>query len=201
MLEGQSQVYICAVNSQRQAFLNRELQVRRGEQPLVQEYEENQKFSQYAIGLSVQRKDNRVHGKYSDQEESSEHEEENIGIKMIVFDEVIKQMITSRNVSPFGYMALIGETKISIYLTYAEDDSCTYDHIWTINFWDLNKLKIGKRIELIDFSPNCEEFIAYTNTGDLSLWSIKKMKFIKRLKTLSNSKQTPITHLRSLKNN
>ena len=110
-------------------------------------------------------------------------------------------MITSRNISPFGYLALIGETKLSIYLTYAEDDSCTYDHVWTINFWDLRKFKIGKRIELIDFSPNCEEFIAYTNTGDISLWSIKKMKFMKRLHTLRSNKQTPITHMRSFRNN
>ena len=70
---------------------------------------------------------------------------------------------------------------MTIYLTYAEDDSCTYDHIWTINFWDLRKLKIGSRIELIEFSPNCEEFIAYMNTGELTLWSIKKLKFLKRL--------------------
>ena len=142
-----------------------------------------------------------LQGKYSDNEETSDNEDETIGIKVIVFDEVIKQMITTRNVSPFGYLALIGETKLSIYLTYAEEDSCTYDHIWTINFWDLRKLRIGKRIELIDFSPNCEEFIAYTNTGDLSLWSIKKMKFLKRLIRLTSSKQTPITSIRSLKNN
>ena len=90
-------------------------------------------------------------------------------------------MVTSRNVCPFGYIALIGETKLTIYLTYAEDDSCTYDPVWTVNFMDLRKLNIGKRIELIDFSPNCEEFIAVMNTGELTLWSIKKSKFIKKI--------------------
>ena len=45
-------------------------------------------------------------------------------------------MVTSRNISPFGYVALIGETKLSIYLTYAEHDSCTYDRIWTLNFFE-----------------------------------------------------------------
>ena len=128
-------------------------------------------------------------------------EPETVGIKVIVFDEVIKQMVTSRNISPFGYLALIGETKMSIYLTYAEEDSCTYDHIWTINFWDLRKLQIGKRIELIDFSNNCEEFIAVTNTGELNLWSIKKLKFLRKITKLKANKQTPITSLRSFKNN
>ena len=115
-------------------------------------------------------------------------EPETVGIKVIVFDEVIKQMVTSRNISPFGYLALIGETKMSIYLTYAEEDTCTYDHIWTINFWDLRKLQIGKRIELIDFSNNCEEFIAVTNTGELNLWSIKKLKFLRKITKLKANK-------------
>lgn len=107
---------------------------------------------------------------------------------MIVFDEVIKEMITSRNISPFGYLALIGDTKVSLYLTYAEEDSCTYDHVWTINFWDLRKLAIGKRIELVDFSPNCEELVAITNTGDITLWSIKKLKFIRKITKLKSFK-------------
>lgn len=83
-------------------------------------------------------------------------------------------MVTSRSVCPFGYLALIGETKLAIYLTYAEEDSCTYDLIWTVNFSEMRKLGIGKRIELIDFSPNCEELVAVSNTGEVSLWSLKK---------------------------
>ena len=164
------------------------MQVRRGDALQVQEYEENAKYSQYDIGISVQRHDNQLRGKYSDQSEDSDMEPETVGIKVIVFDEVIKQMVTSRNISPFGYLALIGETKMSIYLTYAEEDTCTYDHIWTINFWDLRKLQIGKRIELIDFSNNCEEFIAVTNTGELNLWSIKKLKFLRKITKLKANK-------------
>lgn len=86
-------------------------------------------------------------------------------------------MVTSRNISPFGYICLIGDTKLSVYLAYAEEESCTYDRVWNINFWDLRKLELGQKIELIDLSPNCEEFVAVTNTGSMSLWSIKKTKF------------------------
>ena len=110
-------------------------------------------------------------------------------------------MVTSRNVSPFGYIALIGETKMTIYLTYAEDDSCTYDPVWTVNFMDLRKLNIGKRIELIDFSPNCEELIAVMNTGELTLWSVKKSKFIRKITQLSLKRQMPATTLRTFRNN
>ena len=39
--EGLSQVFVCAVNSQRQAFLNKELNRRQGQDLQVLEYEEN----------------------------------------------------------------------------------------------------------------------------------------------------------------
>ena len=58
MQEGQSQVFICAVNSQKQAFLNREMQVKRGDALQVQEYEDNLKFNQYTIGISNMRVEN-----------------------------------------------------------------------------------------------------------------------------------------------
>ena len=105
-------------------------------------------------------------------------------------------MIASRNVSPYGYLALIGESMISIYLAYAEEDSATYDHVWTKEFSEIRNLNIGRRIELIDFSPNCEEFVSYMNTGELCLWSIKKKKFIKLLCNLNRKTQCPISELR-----
>mmetsp|Transcript_6206 Transcript_6206/g.8300 ORF Transcript_6206/g.8300 Transcript_6206/m.8300 type:complete len:87 (-) Transcript_6206:758-1018(-) len=86
-------------------------------------------------------------------------------------------MVTSRNISPFGYIVLIGDTKLQVFLSYAEGDSCTYDRIWTLNFMEMRKLDIGRNIELIDFTPNCEDFVATTNTGELTLWSLKKQKF------------------------
>jgi len=116
-----------------------------------------------------------------------------------VFDEVIKEMITSRNISPFGYLALIGDTKMSIFLAYAEEETCTFDRVWTINFWDLSKLNIGKRIEVIDFSPSCEEFVAVMNTGELTVWSVKKQKFLRRVTSLKTF--GTVTKLRTFANN
>ena len=124
-----------------------------------------------------------------------------IGISLLqTFDETIKSMVPSRNVCPYGYLALLGETKMTIYLTYAEEESCTYDVVWNINFSEMRKMNIGKRIEMIDFCPNCEEFIAVSNTGEVSLWSIKKAKFLRKVTTLKPYKHTPITQIRSFKN-
>lgn len=119
---------------------------------------------------------------------------------MQIFDEVIRQMVTSRNISPFGYVVLIGDTKLSIYLTYAEQDSCTYDRVWTLNFAELRKLQIGKRIELIDFTPNCEEFVAITNTGDLTIWSLKRQKFVRKVMHFRGKNRMPVTQIRSICN-
>ena len=89
---------------------------------------------------------------------------------------------------------------MSIYLAYAEEESCTYDHIWTIEFSDLRGCGIGRRIDLIDFSPNCEEFISYMNTGQICLWSIKNKSYIRTVHTLDRKSQCPLTFLRCYNN-
>ena len=93
---------------------------------------------------------------------------------MIVFDEEIREVITARNICPYGYVALIGDTKMSIYLAYSEEEKCLVDLVFTIRFFDLRKLGIGEKITTLDFSPNCEEFVACTNAGYLAVWSLKK---------------------------
>ena len=103
--------------------------------------------------------------------------------------------------SPYGYIALIGETKMSIYLAYAEEETCTYDHIWTITFWDYRDYDIGSCFEVIDFSQNCEEFVAYTNNEMIVTFDIKNMEFGDECATLKWSSQCPVTQLRSFMNN
>ena len=153
------------------------------------------------MGIQVQRERYVGGGQYSEKSESEDEEPESIGVKVIVFDEEIKKLIPARNISPYGYLALIGESKLSVYLAYAEDESCTYDHIWTINFWDLRKENIGKSIETIDFSPNCEDFVAYMNSGKIVTFSIKRTKLADCCATLSWRNQCPVTQLRSFQNN
>ena len=45
VLEGQSQVFVCSLSSQKHAFETKEMLVKRGDALQVQEYEENQKYS------------------------------------------------------------------------------------------------------------------------------------------------------------
>ena len=153
------------------------------------------------MGIQVQRERQTGGVQYSEKSDSEEDEPESIGVKIIVFDEEIKKLVPARNISPYGYLALIGESKLSIYLAYAEDESCTYDHVWTISFWSLRKEGIGKSIEVIDFSPNCEDFVAYMNSGKIVTFSIKRTKFMDCCATLSWKYQCPVTELRSYMNN
>ena len=51
---------ICAIENQRRAFLERELNNKKNDALQVTEYEENIKVSEYAMGIQVQRE--RLHG-------------------------------------------------------------------------------------------------------------------------------------------
>jgi hypothetical protein len=73
--------------------------------------------------------------------------------------------VTARNTASLGYFALIGDTKVTVFLTYADEESCTVDHIWTINFVEFIGQGFGLSIKQLDFSNDCENFVAYTNTG------------------------------------
>jgi len=64
----------------------------------------------------------------------------------------------------------------------------------------MRKLNIGKRIDLIDFSPNCEEFVAMTNTGDLTIWSLKRQRFVRKVMQFRGKSRLPVTQLRTMSN-
>jgi hypothetical protein len=49
------------------------------------------------------------------------------GVKVIRFDEDIRRVFCSRNISPFGYIAILGETKMCLYLAYADEIVAMYD--------------------------------------------------------------------------
>jgi hypothetical protein len=98
-------------------------------------------------------------------------------------------------------MGLIGRTKISIFLGYADEENCVFDHVWTINFLDLRKHGIGRSIKLIDFSLNCEQFVCYTNTGHIVTWDLKRLKLSQKIYICKQKTETPITHIKSVANN
>jgi len=77
VLEGQSTVYVCALNAQRQAFLNRELQIKRGEALQVEVNTDDK--DDFKIGLAVHRKDHQARNKWSESE-ASDDDDETIGI-------------------------------------------------------------------------------------------------------------------------
>jgi hypothetical protein len=107
--------------------------------------------------------------------------------------------VTARNTASLGYFALIGDTKVTVFLTYADEESCTVDHIWTLNFVDFIGQGFGLSIKHLDFSNDCENFVAYTNTGHIAQWDVKRQKFDHKIFTV-RSQDRPVTAIRSVKN-
>lgn len=54
------------------------------------------------------------------------------GVKVVRFDEDIQRIFCSKNTGPLGYIAIVGSTKISVYLAYSEEIVAVYDHVWTL---------------------------------------------------------------------
>ncbi len=106
-------------------------------------------------------------------------------------------MFCSKNISAYGYIAVAGATKLSIYLAYADECTSSYDHVWTISKYDLQFNKCGRQIELGDFTDTCEEFLSYSKTGEIAMWSIKDKKFILHQMKLS-SLDLPLSHVRAV---
>ena len=64
---------ICAIENQRRAFLERELNIKKSDALQVTEYEENIKVSEYAMGIQVQRERGLRGGvQYSEHSESED---------------------------------------------------------------------------------------------------------------------------------
>jgi aspartyl/asparaginyl-tRNA synthetase len=61
------------------------------------------------------------------EEEDLSDLKDSAGVKVIRYEEDIKAVYTSRNTCDFGYLAVIGVTKLTIYLAYADEIVATYD--------------------------------------------------------------------------
>ena len=79
--------------------------------------------------------DDRRMGKRDEIEGEQDYDElkDTAGVKVIRFDEDIKQVFCSRNVSQLGYIGIIGKSKISFYFAYAEEINATVDFVWSLN--------------------------------------------------------------------
>lgn len=107
-------------------------------------------------------------------------------------------MFCSNNTSPFGYIAILGTTKISIYLAYGEDVQSSYDLVWQITAWDLRKNKIGRTVDIVAFTKECEDFVTYQRTGEITLWSMKNKRFKTKVCKLGKN-DTPLSQLKCVK--
>jgi hypothetical protein len=110
------------------------------------------------------------------------------------------ELVTAGSTSLFGYFALIGKTKVSIFNAYADEESCVYDHVWTIDFINFRNLNIGLSIKKLDIAANCESFCGYTNTGIICIWNIKKLQMEQKVYVVRASDR-PISRIKSVNSN
>ncbi len=61
------------------------------------------------------------------EEEDASDLKDSAGVKVIRYEEDIRAVYTSRNTCDFGYLAVIGVTKLTIYLAYADEIIASYD--------------------------------------------------------------------------
>ncbi len=57
-------------------------------------------------------------------------------------------------------------------MAYADEVLCVYDHVWTLNQWDLRLNNAGSKVELIDFADAGQTFFIYSTTGEVSQWHL-----------------------------
>jgi hypothetical protein len=62
----------------------------------------------------------------------------------------------------------------------------------------LRKNQIGRTVDLVAFTKECEDFVTYQRTGEITLWSLKHKKFKNKVAKLSNN-DTPLTMLKIIK--
>ena len=117
------------------------------------------------------------------------------GVKVVRFDEDIQRIFCSRNTGSFGYITIVGNTKLSLYLAYAEEIVAVYDHVWTLTQMDLKRNLVGSKIQLLDFTANCDEFITYSQTGEIVSWAIGEKKFVRQITKLGRFEH-PLTMMK-----
>lgn len=119
------------------------------------------------------------------------------GVKKIRFDEDIRRIFCSQNTCPFGYIAILGNTKLAIYLAYADEAVAMYDFQWVLSQWDLRLNAAGTKIELLDFSADGNSFVTLSQTGEIAEWSLKHKEFLEIWVKLS-FKELPMVQMKFL---
>jgi hypothetical protein len=57
---------------------------------------------------------------------------------------------------------------------------------------------LGREIDLLDFTHDCDDFITYSRTGEIALWSLRDRK-LKSLVTKLGNHDTPLTMIKMIK--
>ena len=142
--DGNANVFICSIEMQKRLFQDRVIKNKKQDEMKTLMNIEAQQQSAYLIGGM------QITKKYRKTDDFDEVDydvlKDTAGVKVIRFDEDIQRVFCSRNTGPFGYIAIVGNTKLSLYLAYAEEIVAVYDQVWTITQMDLKRNLVGQKI-------------------------------------------------------
>ena len=116
---------------------------------------------------------------------------------MINYDEKIRKVVSSPNISGKSYLALISNSKFTIYKVstteQSEDDiAIMSSKIWEVYFSSISD-GIGRLITL-DFGTSDECFLSGSSNGAVALWDLKARK----LKRIVAREDNSVDHVRLL---
>jgi hypothetical protein len=113
--------------------------------------------------------------------------------KIIEFEEDILGIFCSRNNSPFGYLAIVGDFRVMLYYIYDEDGvGCEIDLNWDFKYKYDRQFKMFGQIVSLDFDDMCTNFVSCTNLGYLCKWNFKDQELAKSYKVLNPITQRPV---------
>jgi hypothetical protein len=140
-------------------------------------------------------------------EDDSDKEDERVevsvakAIQFIRCDEKIERIVCARNTANYsGYIAVITESKIGVYLALDEGVKVAFDLFYSFDFYKLKKLGLGTSILNIDFTQSCEEFVAVLNNWSYAIFSIKNPENVRSLGFLEKGVETPVARLETVGN-
>ena len=202
--DGNSTVFVCSIEMQKRSFTERSHKNKKLDDLKTATYEDEHDhylsrnysmFQQQTFEKQFNSQSNNT--KKVDEQEEEDYEElkDTAGVKKIRFDESIRRVFCSSNTSNFGYIAILGKTKISIHQCYSDEASAFYDHMWTMNQWDFRMTKSGSRMELLDFSNDSNFFITLAQSGELAQWNLQEQHFVE-IWTKFAPGQLPMTQMK-----
>ena len=106
--------------------------------------------------------------------------------KSLEFDQQIDGIFTSRSTTDYGYVALIGKMKFTIYYIYDDNiGGCDYQVVWSKDYRFDRSIRAMGQIISLDFEQQCVTFITGTAQGWICIWDLQEKRILRRIRVVN----------------